>query len=77
MAKLLSVESNYFGVTLYVQTRTGREYACKVIDTIDLPGNRGSICDVQTWPGYGRYRGKVKLTVAEKQTLLKAYDMKV
>ena len=60
MSKLVRMETNYYGPTLYIETRTGREYACRAWSWAKCRG--GAIVQVQTWPGYGTYRGTVKIT---------------
>ena len=76
MSTATRIEKNYYGVTIYVTTRTGREYACKVLSSEHTTGG-GLDVVVQSWPGYGAYRGKVHLSRNEAQTLLKAYELEV
>ena len=76
MAIVDRIERNYFGVTLYVTARTGRQYACKAVTWEDAP--RGGLRVLtQTWPGYGRYQGWVMLNRAERQAFFKAFELKV
>ncbi len=76
MATVGRIEKNYFGVTLYITTRTGREYACRVNFWTPTTGG-GADCNIQTWPGYGSYRGVVHLNRQQKAALQKAYKLEV
>ena len=74
MATVDRIEMNYFGLTLYVTTRTGKEYACRYHTW--TRGTGGSLdVVVQSWPGYGSYRGTVHLKKAQAQTFLKGLEM--
>ena len=81
MATVDRVEKNYFGTTLYVTTagRAGREghtYACRVWTWEELP--KGQLrATVQSWPGYGTYRGKVILTKGQAEQMMRTFEMKV
>ena len=48
MSSVSRIEKNYYGVTLYVTTRTGREYACKVNLWQTTTGG-GANCNLQPW----------------------------
>ena len=73
MATVDRIEMNYFGLTLYVTTRTGKEYACR--HHTWTKGKGGSIdVVVQSWPGYGAYQGTVHLPKAQAQTFLKGLE---
>ena len=76
MARVERIEKNYFGVTLYITTRTGKVYACRADTWTSLPGGKLRVA-VRTWPGYGHYRGAVILSRAEKATFLKAFTIEV
>ena len=75
MATLDRIEKNYFGVTLYVTTRTGREYACQPVSWDER--DRPCTVTIQSWPGYGHYRGKITLTKMEREGFLKAFKLEV
>ncbi|MDP2662649.1 MAG: hypothetical protein Q8R28_18175 [Dehalococcoidia bacterium] len=75
MPTVATIERNYFGVTLYVTTRTGRQYACKAVTW--LPVGRQLLVQVQSWPGYGSYRGTVTLSPEQKAAFFAAQEMTV
>ena len=76
MATVDRIEKNYMGVTLYVTTRSGKNYACRADTWTALPNGRLRV-NVRTWPGYGSYRGTVTLSRMEKGTFLEAFELVV
>jgi hypothetical protein len=77
MATIDRIEMNYFGLTLYVTTRKGKSYACKAVTWENTPTGRGLRVTIQSWPGYGSYRGFVHLTKPQRETFFKTMEVKV
>lgn len=60
------IELNYYGPTLYIKTRTGRAYSCYPhMHTLDKQGR----IEVESFPGYERYKGFATLTPEEADRL--------
>ena len=78
MAEVTSIVRDYFGVTLYVTPRgnPGKSYACRAWTWKPIPGG-GLEVQVQTWPGYGRYKGKVRLTPGRRKQFEAAQKQEV
>ena len=76
MATIDRIEMNYFGLTLYVTTRNNKSYACRAWTWEDMPG--GGLCvTIQSWPGYGAFRGHVTLTKQQREMFFKTMELKV
>ena len=78
MAEVSHITKDYFGLTLYISPRGRPEkvYACRAVTWKPTRGGGLNVV-VQCWPGYGHYRGQVRLNRKQRAEFFKTMEIQV